>query len=161
MPMIEEIMDEPQRPPPPMVEGVPDPDDLYRERTEGRIKKEWENQLGAAREANEDVDQDDVDVHDLYGEQSLHNYPDLHADWGDDAGVRAAAARAARESGVFPNHLSSGWNSEYRQQLEDAMAMVADSRDVMKNLKKMRVRRDDQKAWAHSLSPPPHHSHPP
>lgn len=123
--MIEEIVDEPQAPPPPppqlSVDGVPDPDELYRERTEGRIKKEWEDQLGRARQANEDIDQEDVDAHELYGSQSQHNYPDVHADWGDDAGVRAAAARAARASGVFPNHLSSGWNSEYRQQLEDAM----------------------------------------
>ena len=158
MPMIEEIVDEPPARPSPAaaaaeeeeplnvnVSGVPDPDENYHDKTEQRIKKEWEEQLELAKGANANVDQEDVDARDLYGEQSVHNYPDVHADWGDDAGVRAAAARSARAAGMFPNHLTSGWNTEYRQQLEDALAMVADSRDVMKNLKKMRVRRDDQK----------------
>ena len=73
----------------------------------------------------------------LHGEQSIHNYPDMHREWGDDAhvGLRAAAARSARAAGAFPNHETSGWNSEYRAQLEDAMAVMADSRDVMKNLR--------------------------
>jgi hypothetical protein len=122
MPMIEEIVDEPARAPAPLVSGCPDPEELYREKTQGRIDREWEDQLARAKEANGDVDQNDVDDRALYGEQSEHNYPDMHADWGDaDAGLKAAAARSARAAGIFTNHMSSGWNSEYRQQLEDAM----------------------------------------
>lgn len=68
--MIEELVDDapPGRTAPVgLTGGAPDPDDLYRSKTEAHIAKEWEDQLERARASNGDVDQDDVDVHDLYG----------------------------------------------------------------------------------------------
>ena len=77
MPLTEEMADVSDGP-----SGAPDPDGNY-VATERRLEKEWEEQLEMARAANVGVDEHDVDVRDLYGEQSVHNYPDVHADWGD------------------------------------------------------------------------------
>ena len=131
MPLIEEIADVSDA-----ASGAPpDPDENYAAFTERRLEKEWEEQLEIARAANVGVDEHDVDVRDLYGEQSVHNYPDVHADWGDARHARAAAA--------FPNAEASGWNTEYRAQLEHAMGVVRDSKEVMKNLKTIRRRKKD------------------
>ena len=139
MPLIEEIADVSDA-----ASGAPpDPDENYAAFTERRLEKEWEEQLEIARAANAGVDEHDVDVRDLYGEQSVHNYPDVHADWGDARHARAAVARAARDAGAFPNAEASGWNTEYRAQLEHAMGVVRDSKEVMKNLKTIRRRKKD------------------
>ena len=52
---------------------------------ERRVEKEWEDQLALAKEQEAGADVSDVPVRDLYGEQSVHNYPDVHNDWGDGA----------------------------------------------------------------------------
>ena len=139
MPLIEEIADVSDGP----SGAPPDPDENYAAFTERRLEKEWEEQLEMARAANVGVDEHDVDVRDLYGEQSVHNYPDVHADWGDARHARATVARAARDAGAFPNAEASGWNTEYRAQLEHAMGVVRDSKEVMKNLKTIRRRKKD------------------
>ena len=110
MPLIEEMADVSDGP----SGAPPDPDENYAAFTERRLEKEWEEQLEMARAANVGVDEHDVDVRDLYGEQSVHNYPDVHADWGDARHARATVARAARDAGAFPNAEASGWNTEYR-----------------------------------------------
>ena len=139
MPLIEEMADVSDGP----SGAPPDPDENYAAFTERRLEKEWEEQLEMARAANVGVDEHDVDVRDLYGEQSVHNYPDVHADWGDARHARATVARAARDAGAFPNAEASGWNTEYRAQLEHAMGVVRDSKEVMKNLKTIRRRKKD------------------
>ena len=62
---------------------------------------------------------------------------------GRRASARATVARAARDAGAFPNAEASGWNTEYRAQLEHAMGVVRDSKEVMKNLKTIRRRKKD------------------
>ena len=71
---------------------------------ERRVEKEWEDQLALAKEQEAGADVSDVPVRDLYGEQSVHNYPDVHNDWGDGAHAPLSAdatggtRRAARSS---------------------------------------------------------------
>ena len=97
---------------------------------ERRVEKEWEDQLALAKEQEAGADVSDVPVRDLYGEQSVHNYPDVHNDWGDGAHAPLSAD-------------ATGWNTAYRAQLEHAMAIVRDSNDALRGLKKVReVRRD-------------------
>jgi hypothetical protein len=51
--------------------------------------------------------------------------------------------------------LTSGWNTDYRAQLEDAMASVAESKDIMKNLRTMRAGRGTRGTAATTRPPPP------
>ena len=92
MPLIEEMADVSDGP----SGAPPDPDENYAAFTERRLEKEWEEQLEMARAANVGVDEHDVDVRDLYGEQSVHIYPDVHADWGDARHRRPRRPRRRR-----------------------------------------------------------------
>ena len=70
-----------------------------------RIAKEWRDQLASAREANAGLDEHDVDARELYGEQAVHNFPDVHEDWGD---AKVMAARAARMRAMAEMSPDSG-----------------------------------------------------
>ena len=115
-----------------------------------RIDKEWRDQLASAQEANAGLDENDVDARELYGEQAVHNFPDVHEDWGD---AKAMAARAARmramaemspdSAGVSASPERSGWNTAYRAGLENALDAVRDSKQMMRNLRTIRRRQKD------------------
>ena len=93
-------------------------------------------------------DDSDLDGATIFGEQSTHNYPDVHRDWGDatvcspgpasGGGGHGGRGRAA----ACEDARAGAWNSEYRAQLEAALAMVQDSKDVMSGLKKLRTTRE-------------------
>ena len=115
-----------------------------------RIDKEWRDQLASAREANAGLDEHDVDARELYGEQAVHNFPDVHEDWGDAKvmAARAARMRAMAEMSPDSEALSasaeqSGWNTAYRAGLENALDAVRDSKKMMRNLKTIRQRQKD------------------
>jgi hypothetical protein len=112
-----------------------------------RIDKEWRDQLASARDANAGLDENDVDARELYGEQAVHNFPDVHDDWGD---AKARAARAARMRAVAemsPDGKEglerTGWNTAYRAGLESALDAVRDSKTMMANLRQIRSRQKD------------------
>ena len=84
---------------------------------------------------------EDGNVLSVFGEQSLHNYPDIHADWGD---VRHGPLAARRPTANPYDANAGGWNTEYRAQLEHAMDMVRDSREVMKNLRELRRKKKEE-----------------
>ena len=112
-----------------------------------RIDKEWRDQLASARDANAGLDENDVDARELYGEQAVHNFPDVHEDWGD---AKAKAARAARMRAVAemsPDGKEglerTGWNTAYRAGLENALDAVRDSKTMMANLRQIRSRQKD------------------
>jgi len=112
-----------------------------------RIDKEWRDQLASARDANAGLDENDVDARELYGEQAVHNFPDVHEDWGD---AKARAARAARMRAVAemsPDGKEglerTGWNTAYRAGLESALDAVRDSKTMMANLRQIRSRQKD------------------
>jgi hypothetical protein len=112
-----------------------------------RIDKEWRDQLASARDANAGLDENDVDARELYGEQAVHNFPDVHDDWGD---AKAKAARAARMRAVAemsPDGKEglerTGWNTAYRAGLESALDAVRDSKTMMANLRQIRSRQKD------------------
>jgi hypothetical protein len=112
-----------------------------------RIDKEWRDQLASARDANAGLDENDVDARELYGEQAVHNFPDVHEDWGD---AKARAARAARMRAVAemsPDGKEglerTGWNTAYRAGLENALDAVRDSKTMMANLRQIRSRQKD------------------
>jgi hypothetical protein len=112
-----------------------------------RIDKEWRDQLASARDANAGLDENDVDARELYGEQAVHNFPDVHDDWGD---AKARAARAARMRAVAemsPDGKEglerTGWNTAYRAGLENALDAVRDSKTMMANLRQIRSRQKD------------------
>ncbi len=112
-----------------------------------RIDKEWRDQLASARDANAGLDENDVDARELYGEQAVHNFPDVHEDWGD---AKAKAARAARMRAVAemsPDGKEglerTGWNTAYRAGLESALDAVRDSKTMMANLRQIRSRQKD------------------
>ena len=112
-----------------------------------RIDKEWRDQLASARDANAGLDENDVDARELYGEQAVHNFPDVHDDWGD---AKARAARAARMRAVAemsPDGKEglerTGWNTAYRAGLENALDAVRDSKTMMANLRQIRRRQKD------------------
>jgi hypothetical protein len=112
-----------------------------------RIDKEWRDQLASARDANAGLDENDVDARELYGEQAVHNFPDVHDDWGD---AKAKAARAARMRAVAemsPDGKEglerTGWNTAYRAGLENALDAVRDSKTMMANLRQIRSRQKD------------------
>ena len=112
-----------------------------------RIDKEWRDQLASARDANAGLDENDVDARELYGEQAVHNFPDVHEDWGD---AKAKAARAARMRAVAemsPDGKEglerTGWNTAYRAGLENALDAVRDSKTMMANLRSIRSRQKD------------------
>ena len=115
-----------------------------------RIDKEWRDQLASAQEANAGLDEHDVDARELYGEQAVHNFPDVHEDWGDAKvmAARAARMRAMAEMSPDSEALSasaeqSGWNTAYRAGLENALDAVRDSKKMMRNLKTIRQRQKD------------------
>ena len=115
-----------------------------------RIDKEWRDQLASAQEANAGLDENDVDARELYGEQAVHNFPDVHEDWGDAKvmAARAARMRAMAEMSPDSEALSasaeqSGWNTAYRAGLENALDAVRDSKKMMRNLKTIRQRQKD------------------
>ena len=115
-----------------------------------RIDKEWRDQLASAQEANAGLDEHDVDARELYGEQAVHNFPDVHEDWGDAKvmAARAARMRAMAEMSPDSEALSasaeqSGWNTAYRAGLENALDAVRDSKNMMRNLKTIRQRQKD------------------
>ena len=115
-----------------------------------RIDKEWRDQLASAREANAGLDEHDVDARELYGEQAVHNFPDVHEDWGDAKvmAARAARMRAMAEMSPDSEALSasaeqSGWNTAYRAGLENALDAVRDSKKMMRNLRTIRQRQKD------------------
>ena len=115
-----------------------------------RTDKAWRDQLSSAQAANTGLDENDVDALELYGEQAVHNFPDVHNDWSD---ARARAVRAARiraivdispDSGGLSASLEpSGWNTAYRAGLENALDAVRDSKQTMRRLKTIRQRRKD------------------
>lgn len=107
---------------------------------QSRIDQEWKDQLEANK--NEASHESDIDARALYGEQAVHNFPDVHADWGDDT-LKAARARAIAvlqdENGSSPSTFAdTGWNTEYRAGLEQALETVRDSKQMMANLKTVR-----------------------
>ena len=115
-----------------------------------RIDKEWRDQLASAQAANAGLDEHDVDARELYGEQAVHNFPDVHEDWGDAKvmAARAARMRAMAEMSPDSEALSasaeqSGWNTAYRAGLENALDAVRDSKKMMRNLKTIRQRQKD------------------
>ena len=115
-----------------------------------RIAQEWRDQLASAREANAGLDEHDVDARELYGEQAVHNFPDVHEDWGDAKvmAARAARMRAMAEMSPDSEALSasaeqSGWNTAYRAGLENALDAVRDSKKMMRNLRTIRQRQKD------------------
>ena len=88
---------------------------------------------------------EDGNVLSVFGEQSLHNYPDIHADWGDVRHGPLAARRPTQAGTANPYDANAGgWNTEYRAQLEHAMDMVRDSREVMKNLRELRRKKKEE-----------------
>ena len=115
-----------------------------------RTDKAWRDQLSSAQAANTGLDENDVDALELYGEQAVHNFPDVHNDWSD---ARARAVRAARiraivdispDSGGLSASLEpSGWNTAYRAGLENALDAVRDSKQMMRNLRTIRRRQKD------------------
>ena len=112
---------------------------------QSRIAQEWKDQLEANKNTTGSHDETDIDNRALYGEQAVHNFPDVHADWGD-ATVMAARSNAAKllrekmaENGSAPSFHDTGWNTEYRAGLELAMATVRDSKQTMGNIRAVRA----------------------
>ena len=115
-----------------------------------RIDKEWRDQLASAHAANAGLDEHDVDARELYGEQAVHNFPDVHEDWGDAKVMAARAARMRAMADMSPDSEAlsasaeqSGWNTAYRAGLENALDAVRDSKNMMRNLKTIRQRQKD------------------
>ena len=115
-----------------------------------RIDKEWRDQLASAQAANAGLDEHDVDARELYGEQAVHNFPDVHEDWGDAKVMAARAARMRAMADMSPDSEAlsasaeqSGWNTAYRAGLENALDAVRDSKNMMRNLKTIRQRQKD------------------
>ena len=90
---------------------------------------------------------EDGNVLSVFGEQSMHNYPDIHSEWGDVRHGPLAARRPKKKDGTEANPYDAhagGWNTEYRAQLEHAMDMVKDSRQVMKNIRELRRKQKEE-----------------
>jgi len=122
-----------------------------------RMAEARRDRLASAGEPNVGYDEEDMDSLALYGEQAVHNFPDVHADWGDDTArtARLAKMKAAAAERAFMTSpdagdgtsawepSSSGWHTEYRAGLERALGAARESKEMMRNLQTIRQRKRD------------------